>query len=280
MILDGKATARKYRNEFKESLAETEQKVGLVVIQVGDDEASNVYVRNKQRACEDAGITFTHKKMDKKTSERELLSVIEDYNNNPDVHGILVQLPLPGHINKHVVMNMIAPEKDVDGFTDTNIGRLNSGRTCIVPCTALGIMLLLEEHNIEISGKHCVVVGRSEIVGKPVASCMLSCDATVTVCHSKTKNLKEICKTADILICAIGKPKYFNRDYIKAGAVVVDVGIHRCEDGTLCGDVDFEDVEFLADAITPVPGGVGPMTVASLVINTIMAADKEGIIFG
>lgn len=280
MILDGKATARKYRNEFKESLAETEQKVGLVVIQVGDDEASNVYVRNKQRACEDAGITFTHKKMDKKTSERELLSVIEDYNNNPDVHGILVQLPLPGHINKHVVMNMIAPEKDVDGFTDTNIGRLNSGRTCIVPCTALGIMLLLEEYNIEMSGKHCVVVGRSEIVGKPVASCMLSCDATVTVCHSKTKNLKEICKTADILICAIGKPKYFNRDYIKAGAVVVDVGIHRCEDGTLCGDVDFEDVEFLADAITPVPGGVGPMTVASLVINTIMAADKEGIIFG
>ena len=280
MILDGKATARKYRNEFKESLAETKQKVGLVVIQVGDDETSNVYVRNKQRACEDAGITFTHKKMDKKTSERELLSVIEDYNNNPDVHGILVQLPLPGHINKHVVMNMIAPEKDVDGFTDTNIGRLNSGRTCIVPCTALGIMLLLEEHNIEISGKHCVVVGRSEIVGKPVASCMLSCDATVTVCHSKTKNLKEICKTADILICAIGKPKYFNRDYIKSGAVVVDVGIHRCEDGTLCGDVDFEDVEFLADAITPVPGGVGPMTVASLVINTIMAADKEGIILG
>lgn len=273
MILDGKATAKKYRQDFKNRLESNGKNVGLVVIQVGDDEASGVYVKNKKKACEEAGITFIHKKMDENTSEEELLSVIDNYNEDQEIHGILVQLPLPRHINKYVVMNRVNPDKDVDGFSDVNIGKLNSGRVGVVPCTALGIMLLLDDYNIEMSGKHCVVVGRSEIVGKPVASCMLGRDATVTVCHSKTKNLKEICKTADILICAIGKPKYFNREYIKAGAVVVDVGIHKCEGGTLCGDVDFDDVKHMVDAITPVPGGVGPMTVASLVVNTIWCSE-------
>lgn len=276
MILDGKATAKKYRQSFKEGLEDSGKKVGLVVIQVGNDEASSVYVKNKKKACEEAGIIFTHRKLDENIAEGQLLYIIDEYNNDPDIHGILVQLPLPRHIDKHAVMNQIKPEKDVDGFTDVNIGKLNSGRASIVPCTALGIMLLLDEYNIDMQGKHCVVVGRSDIVGKPVSACMLGCDATVTVCHSKTENLKEICRTADILICAIGKPKYFTKEYVKPGAVVVDVGIHRCEDGTLCGDVDFDDVEFLTEAITPVPGGVGPMTVAGLVINTIMAA--EGVV--
>lgn len=272
-LLNGKEFADKVKEEVKNSIKELEAKgksIRLAVIQVGNDEASSTYINNKQNACKYVGIYSIVYKMNNPT-EDELIQLIKDLNNDMFTNGILVQLPLPDYIDEHKVIQTIAPEKDVDGFHELNVGKLMIGEDAFVPCTAKGIVELLIENDIEIEGKNCVVVGRSNIVGKPTAVELLHHNGTVTICHSKTKGLKEICKTADILVCAIGKPKFFNKDYVKEGAVVVDVGIHRTENG-LCGDVDFDDVKDIVSAITPVPKGVGAMTVAMLMKNCLKAA--------
>lgn len=275
-LLNGKELADKVKEEVKvevEAMAVNGQKVRLAVIQVGDNAASATYVKNKQNACRYVGIastTFQYGDI----SEEELIYSIRCLNKDKDINGILVQLPLPSYIDEHRVIQTIAPEKDVDGFHEINVGKLTIGEETLVPCTAKGIIELLKENNIKIEGQNCVVVGRSNIVGKPTAIELLHHNGTVTVCHSKTKDLKQICKEADILVCAIGKPKFFNREYIKEGAVVVDVGIHRTENG-LCGDVDFDDVKDIVSAITPVPGGVGAMTIGMLMKNCVEAAKKQ-----
>lgn len=275
-LLNGKELADKVKEEVKETvekMAANGQSVRLAVIQVGGDAASTTYVRNKQNACRYVGIkstTFQYGEI----SEEKLIRTIELLNEDKDTNGILVQLPLPSYINEHKVIQTIAPEKDVDGFHEINVGKLMIGKETFVPCTAKGIIELLKENNIKIEGQNCVVVGRSNIVGKPTAIELLRHNGTVTICHSKTKGLKQICKEADILVCAIGKPKFFNREYIKEGAVVVDVGIHRTENG-LCGDVDFNDVKDIVSAITPVPKGVGAMTVAMLMKNCVQAAQMQ-----
>lgn len=277
-LLNGKELADKIKEEVKaevETLESNGKSVHLVVIQVGDNPASSTYVRNKENACEYCGINSTVYKFTKDVTEEQLLCGIEKLNLDNDVDGILVQLPLPNHINEHKVIQAIAPEKDVDGFHEINVGKLMIGEDTFVPCTTKGIIELLKVNDIEIEGKNCVVVGRSNIVGKPTAIELLRHNGTVTICHSKTKNLKEICKAADILVCAIGKPKFFDREYISPNTVVVDVGIHRQEDGTLCGDVDFENVKDIVSAITPVPKGVGAMTVAMLMKNCVQAASKR-----
>ena len=279
-LLDGKKCSDEIKQALKIMLKD-EPPVSLTVIQVGEDPASSVYVRNKEKACEQVGIKSNIIKLDENVDDRDLINLIEDLNKDTSVNGILVQLPLPKHINESLVLQSIDPVKDVDGFHRINMGKLALGENGITPCTSLGIIKLLASNNIDIAGKHCVVVGRSNIVGKPTALQLLNHDGTVTICHSKTKNLKSICKTADILVCAIGKPKFFNRDYIGDDAIVIDVGIHRQEDGSLCGDVDFDDVKDLVTYITPVPGGIGPMTVACLLQNCVIAAqiqelDNEG----
>ena len=274
-LLNGKDLADKVKDRVREQvakLAESGRKVHLAVIQVGDDAASSTYVKNKERACEYCGIRSTTYRVRSDITEKELTFLIDTLNNEDSVTGILVQLPLPQHINEHKVIQSIAPNKDVDGFHEINVGRLMIGEETFVPCTARGIVELLKENNIRIEGQNCVVVGRSNIVGKPTAIALLHHNGTVTVCHSKTKGLKQICREADILVCAIGKPKFFNREYISPNTVVIDVGIHRQEDGTLCGDVDFEDVKDIVSAITPVPRGVGAMTVAMLMNNCVQAA--------
>lgn len=270
-ILDGKKLAGEIKEKVKNELAG--RSCRLAVIQVGDNAASSTYVKNKEKACEYCGIACETILLPKKVSEKYLIDFIRVLNYKPGVNGILVQLPLPEHINEDSVIEAIAPLKDVDGFHPYNVGQLTIGKDGFIPCTAKGIIELLKANNIEIEGKNCVVVGRSNIVGKPTALELLHNNATVTICHSKTKNLKEICKAADILVCAIGKPKFFNREYIGAGAVVIDVGIHRQENGKLCGDVDFEDVKDVVSAITPVPGGVGAMTVAMLMENCLKAIE-------
>lgn len=272
-ILNGKELAQKIKEEAREEILYDNSEPCLVVIQVGNDPASSVYVKNKEKACLECGINSRIYYLKEYTPEEEIIEIIEVLNKSPSVSGILVQLPLPVHIDTGKVLQSIAPEKDVDGFHISNAGKLLIGKDTFVPCTAEGIIELLKANEIELEGKNCVVVGRSNIVGKPVALELLHNNATVTICHSKTKNLKEICLGADILICAIGKPKFFNREYISYGTVVVDVGIHRTKDG-LCGDVDFEDVKEIAGAITPVPGGVGPMTVAMLMKNVVKAARR------
>lgn len=272
-ILNGKELAQKTKEEVKKKILYNDYNPYLVVIQVGNDPASSVYVKNKEKACEYCGISVETIVFSENVEEYVLLSRIKELNKLNFVSGILVQLPLPAHIDTGKVLQTIAPEKDVDGFHISNAGKLLIGKDTFVPCTAEGIIELLKANDIELEGKNCVVVGRSNIVGKPVALELLHNNATVTICHSKTKNLKEICLGADILICAIGKPKFFNREYISYGTVVVDVGIHRTKDG-LCGDVDFEDVKEIAGAITPVPGGVGPMTVAMLMKNVVKAARR------
>lgn len=275
-LLNGKELATKIKDEVKsevEKMSANGQSVRLAVIQVGDDTASSTYVRNKQNACNYCGIHSATYKLNEAT-EYELLELIDALNKDNGVNGILVQLPLPKHINEHKVIQAIAPEKDVDGFHELNVGKLMIGEETFVPCTAKGIVELLTRNNIDIEGRNCVVVGRSNIVGKPTAMELLHHNGTVTICHSKTKDLKQICKSADILVCAIGKPKFFNRDYIKEGAVVVDVGIHRTENG-LCGDVYFDDVKDIVSAITPVPGGCGVMTVAMLMKNCVQAAKEQ-----
>lgn len=275
-LIDGKKIAAQIKEEVKgevEELLAQGRKICLAVVQVGEDPASSVYVRNKQRACEYVGIKSVLKKLPDETKEEELLAVIKDMNQDDGIQGILVQLPLPAHIEEDKVIRAISPEKDVDGFHPENVGRLCIGEKGFLPCTPAGVIKLLKYSGIEIEGKECVVVGRSNIVGKPMSLLLLRENGTVTVVHSRTKNLQEITKRADILIVAMGKPMFITADYVKEGAAVIDVGIHRKEDGHLCGDVDFESVKETAAYITPVPGGVGPMTIAMLMRNCVLAAE-------
>lgn len=273
-IIDGKQISKDIKEELKAevaSLAAQERKCCLAVIQVGNDPASSVYVGNKKKACAYVGIESLAYELPEETTEEELLTIIDKLNKDADVHGILCQLPLPKHINEDHVIKAISPKKDVDGFHPQNVGALVIGEKGFVSCTPAGIIQLLKRSNIEMDGKHCVVVGRSNIVGKPMSLLMLRENATVTICHSHTRNLKEICKEADILIVAIGKPQFIGKEYVKDGAVVIDVGIHRDENNKLCGDVKYDEVEPVASYITPVPGGVGPMTIAMLMHNCVEA---------
>ena len=275
-IINGKEISDKLREKLKKEVAKlkNEQNLqpSLAVIIVGDDPASKIYVRNKKRACEEIGIKSYEFALSANTSENELLNLIDTLNKRYDVNGILVQMPLPAHINEKTIIEHINPMKDVDAFHEVNVGKIMTGNFKFLPCTPAGIIYLLDETGIKISGKHCVIIGRSNIVGKPLAMLMLHRDATVTICHSKTQNLTEICKTADILMAAVGKANFVTRNMVKPGAVVIDVGINRCENGKLCGDVDFENVKNVASYITPVPGGVGPMTISMLMKNTLTAA--------
>ena len=271
-LIDGKRISAEIKDELKREVAEWKEKgkeAALAVIQVGNDPASSVYVRNKKRACEYIGIGSLNYELPEETTEAELLDLIAELNAKKEVSGILVQLPLPKHMDEDKVIRAIDPAKDVDGFHPQNVGALVIGQKGFVSCTPAGIIELLKRNDIEIDGKHCVVVGRSNIVGKPMALLMLRENATVTVTHSHTANIKEICKQADILIVAIGKNQFITADYVKEGAVVIDVGIHRDENNKLSGDVKFDEVEPLASAITPVPGGVGPMTIAMLMNNCV-----------
>lgn len=273
-IIDGKQISKDIKEELKAevaSLAAQGRKCCLAVIQVGNDPASSVYVGNKKKACAYVGIESLAYELPEETTEEELLTIIDKLNKDADVHGILCQLPLPKHINEDHVIKAISPKKDVDGFHPQNVGALVIGEKGFVSCTPAGIIQLLKRSNIEMDGKHCVVVGRSNIVGKPMSLLMLRENATVTICHSHTRNLKEICKEADILIVAIGKPQFVDKEYVKDGAVVIDVGIHRDENNKLCGDVKYDEVEPVASYITPVPGGVGPMTIAMLMHNCVEA---------
>ena len=273
-IIDGKHISQEIKDELKQEVAVLKasgRECALAVIQVGNDPASSVYVRNKKKACEYIGIRSLSYELDENTSEDELLALIDKLNADPSVHGILCQLPLPKHMDEDKIIKRISPEKDVDGFHPQNVGALVIGQQGFVSCTPAGIIQLLKRSNIQMEGKHCVVIGRSNIVGKPMALLMLRENATVTICHSRTRNLKELCKEADILIVAIGKPQFITADYVKEGAVVIDVGIHRDENNKLCGDVKYDEVESVASAITPVPGGVGPMTIAMLMHNCVEA---------
>lgn len=271
VLIDGKKISAQVKDECKERVARENMDVTLAVIQVGNDPASTVYVGNKKKACEYVGIHSLSYELSEETTEEELLALVEKLNADDTVNGILVQLPLPSHINEDKVIQTISPKKDVDGFHPQSVGALSIGQPGFVSCTPAGIIQLLKRSGVVIDGKECVIVGRSNIVGKPMAMLMLRENATVTVCHSHTKDLKEVTKRADILIVAIGKPKMITADYVKEGAVVIDVGIHRPEGGKLCGDVDFDSVEKTASAITPVPGGVGPMTIAMLMNNCVKA---------
>lgn len=273
-IIDGKAISTQIKDELKEKVAALKaagREITLAVIQVGNDPASSVYVGNKKKACEYIGIRSLAYELPEETSEQELLTLITELNTRGDVNGILVQLPLPAHINEDRVTKQISPKKDVDGFHPESVGALCIGHPGFVSCTPAGIIQLLKRSGISIAGKECVVIGRSNIVGKPMSLLMLRENATVTIAHSKTLNLQEVSKRADILIAAVGKPKMITRDYVKEGAVVIDVGIHRMENKKLCGDVDYEDVAPICSAITPVPGGVGPMTIAMLMYNCVEA---------
>ncbi|MDE6016426.1 MAG: bifunctional methylenetetrahydrofolate dehydrogenase/methenyltetrahydrofolate cyclohydrolase FolD [Acetatifactor sp.] len=271
-LIDGKAIAAQIKDECREKVAKMKSEgveVTLAVIQVGNDPASTVYVGNKKKACEYIGIRSLAYELPEETTESELLELITELNGRKDVNGILVQLPLPGHIDEEKVLDAIDSRKDVDGFHPQNVGALCIGKPGFVSCTPAGIIQLLKRSGVEIAGKECVVIGRSNIVGKPMALLLLRENGTVTVAHSKTKDLREVTKRADILVAAVGKPKMITADYVKEGAVVIDVGIHRNENNKLCGDVDFESVEPICSAITPVPGGVGPMTIAMLMNNCV-----------
>ena len=276
-IIDGKLTSSIIKDELKEKVEELKKqgKTGsLAVIQVGSDPASSIYVKNKKKACEYIGIGSVSYELSENTTKEKLLDTIDELNKRSDIAGILVQLPLPKHIDEDEVIKAISPKKDVDGFHVENVGALCVGEDGFVSCTPAGVIELLKRYNVEISGKNCVVIGRSNIVGKPMALLMLRENATVTICHSKTKDLKAICKNADILIVAIGKPKFINDEYVKDGAVVIDVGIHRDENNKMCGDVDFDSVKDKVSKITPVPGGVGPMTIAMLMSNCVKAIEN------
>lgn len=271
-IIDGKKISAQIREELKEKAAKMEAegiKATLAVIQVGKDPASSVYVGNKKKACDYVGIRSLSYELEEETAQEELLALIGRLNEREDVDGILVQLPLPAHIDEDKVIRAIRPEKDVDGFHPENVGALCIGQQGFVSCTPAGIIQLLKRSGVEIAGKECVVIGRSNIVGKPMALLLLRENGTVTVAHSGTENLKEVAKRADILIVAVGKPKMITREYVKEGAVVIDVGIHRNAENKLCGDVDYDDVAPICSAITPVPGGVGPMTIAMLMNNCV-----------
>lgn len=277
-IIDGKELAKHIREELKEEVKElknAEIYPKLAVIMVGDDPASKVYVRNKSRACEDVGIEYEEYLLPAKTTREELLELIEKLNNDERVHGILVQSPLTEGLDANEAFRTILPKKDVDGFHPVNVGKLSLNQDCFVSCTPYGIIKMIETYNIPIEGANAVIIGRSNIVGKPLAQCLLNKNATVTICHSKTKNLKEITKKADILIAAIGKPKFVTEDMVKENATVIDVGINRNEEGKLVGDTDFENIKEKVSFITPVPGGVGPMTIAMLMYNVVKAAKQQ-----
>ncbi len=277
-LIDGKLISTQIKDELKEEVAQLKEKGiegCLAVIQVGSDPASSVYVRNKKRACEYIGIRSLSYELPEETTEAELLELIAKLNADKSVNGILCQLPLPKHIDEDKIIDAIAPEKDVDGFSPLSVGAMVIGKQGFLPCTPAGVIQLLKRSNIDIEGKNCVVVGRSNIVGKPMAMLMLRENATVTICHSRTKDLKVVCSQADILIVAIGKPLYIDSSYVKDGAVVIDVGIHRDENNKLCGDVNFEDAAPKTSYITPVPGGVGPMTIAMLMSNCVESMKKS-----
>lgn len=275
-IIDGKQISSQIKEELRDRVSALRSRgveITLAVIIVGEDPASKVYVNNKKKACEFIGIRSLSYELPETTTEEELLQLIQDLNGRTDVNGILVQLPVPKHIDEQKIIHAIDPKKDVDGFHTQNVGSLCVGQKGFVSCTPAGIIQLLKRSDISIAGKECVVIGRSNIVGKPMALLMLQENATVTVCHSRTENLKEVCKRADILIVAIGKPRMITAEYVKEGAVVIDVGIHRDENNKLCGDVNYEDVAPHCSAITPVPGGVGPMTIAMLMNNCVSSVE-------
>lgn len=275
-IIDGKAISAEIKEELKEKVAEYKKQgveITLAVVKVGNDPASAVYVRNKEKACEYVGIISRTLALPEETTEEELLKVVNDLNEDKAVNGILVQLPLPKHIDESKVLLAIDSNKDVDGFHPVNVGKMVIGEETFLPCTPAGIIEMLKRTDVEISGKECVVIGRSNIVGKPMSMLMLKENATVTIAHSRTKDLKEVTKRADILIAAIGKAKFVTADYVKEGAVIIDVGMDRDENGKLCGDVDFDSVSQVASAITPVPGGVGPMTVTMLLVNCLRSVE-------
>ncbi len=275
VIMDGKALSKKLKSSLKEKVDALKNEgifPCLAVIIVGKNPASEIYVNNKKKSCEELGIKSLEYALPEETKEEELLALIEKLNNDSDVDGILCQLPLPQHICEKNVINSISPEKDVDAFHPTNVGHIMIGDYAFLPCTPAGVMEFLEEYKIDVSGKNCVVLGRSNIVGKPMTMLLVKANATVTVCHSKTPDIAEFTKKADLIVSAVGKPKLITADMVKEGAVIIDVAINRLENGKICGDVDFENVEKKASYITPVPGGVGPMTIATLMKNTVTAA--------
>ena len=274
VILDGKAISAKFRQNIKEETAALKEKTGkapgIAVILAGDDAASSVYVNSKEKAAIECGFYSVVERISADVTTSDVLKLVEKYNNDEKIHGILVQLPLPSACDEKTILRAIRAEKDVDGFHPYNVGLLNIGEDCLMPCTPFGVMNMMADYGIDIAGKNAVVVGRSNIVGKPIAAMLLKANATVTVCHSKTKDLSGVCAKADILVAAIGKAKFIKKEFVKDGAVVIDVGINRV-DGKLCGDVDFEDVKDKCSYITPVPGGVGPMTITTLMQNTLKA---------
>lgn len=275
-IIDGKQISLDIKNELKEKIARYKEQgieITLAVVKVGNDPASAVYVRNKEKACEYVGINSKTLALPEETTEEELLNVVKELNEDKNVNGILVQLPLPKHIDESKVLLTIDSTKDVDGFHPVNVGKMVIGEDTFSPCTPAGIIEMIKRTDIDIEGKECVVIGRSNIVGKPMAMLMLKENATVTIAHSRTKDLKEVTKRADIIVAAIGKAKFVTADYVKEDAVVIDVGMDRDENGKLCGDVDFESVSKVASAITPVPGGVGPMTVTMLLVNCLRSVE-------
>lgn len=276
MIIDGKKISTEIKDELKEKVTKLKNEgveITLAVVKVGEDPASEVYVRNKEKACEYIGINSKKIEMPEDTSEEELLNLVNDLNKDDSVNGILVQLPLPKHIDENKVLLAIDPMKDVDGFHPVNVGKMVIGEESFLPCTPAGIIEMIKRSGIDIEGKECVIIGRSNIVGKPMAILMLRENATVTITHSRTKDLKDVCKRADILIAALGKAKFVKGDFVKKGAVIIDVGMDRDENGKLCGDVDFDEVESIASYITPVPGGVGPMTVTMLLVNCLRSVE-------
>ena len=273
-IIDGKKISQEIKDELKKeaaALREQGKEASLAVIQVGSDPASSIYVNNKKKACAYVGIRSVSYELPSETTQEELLGIVRELNDREDIQGILVQLPLPAQIDEDAVIRAISPQKDVDGFHPESVGRMCIGEKGFLSCTPAGIIQLLKRSGVELEGKECVVIGRSNIVGKPMALLLLRENATVTVAHSRTRNLKEICRRADVLVVAVGKPRLITREYVKEGAVVIDVGIHRDAENKMCGDVDFADVEPVAGAITPVPGGVGPMTIAMLMNNCLEA---------
>ena len=274
VILDGKALSAKFRQNIKEETSALKEKTGkapgIAVILAGDDAASSVYVNSKEKAAIECGFYSVVERISADVTTSDVLKLVEKFNNDEKIHGILVQLPLPSACDEKTILRAIKAEKDVDGFHPYNVGLLNIGEDCLMPCTPFGVMNMMADYGIEIAGKNAVVVGRSNIVGKPIAAMLLKANATVTVCHSKTKDLSGVCAKADILVAAIGKAKFIKKEFVKDGAVVIDVGINRV-DGKLCGDVDFEDVKDKCSYITPVPGGVGPMTITTLMQNTLKA---------
>lgn len=276
-LINGKEISNAVKDRIKNEVEELKAKgvtPGLAVIIVGTDPASQVYVGSKERTCKELGMYSEKYELPENTTEEQLLCLINELNHKPEIHGILCQLPLPRHLDEKVVIEAIDPKKDVDAFHTINVGKIMLGDYDFLPCTPAGIMEMLNYTNIDVTGKHCVVIGRSNIVGKPMLMLMLHANATVTICHSKTQNLKDICRTADILVAAVGKANFVTADMVKPDAVVIDVGMNRSDSGKLCGDVDFENVEPICSAITPVPGGVGPMTICMLMQNTLTAAKR------